>query len=94
MPTNRLLARLKRSYSCEESFEMSDREGFYENVENLIEFKDTLQWKSECEKTLKDSLEPAFDSLKNGEMRRLIGNTYICDQSPKVVAGLIEEFFM
>jgi haloalkane dehalogenase len=44
--------------------------------------------------TLKDSLEPAFKALKNGEMRRLVGNTYICDQSPEVMAGLIEEFFV
>jgi haloalkane dehalogenase len=44
--------------------------------------------------TLKDSLEPAFKALRNGEMRRLIGNTYICDQSPEVMAGLMEEFFV
>jgi haloalkane dehalogenase len=44
--------------------------------------------------TLKDSLEPTFKALKNGEMRRLSGNTYICDQSPEVMAGLIEEFFV
>lgn len=43
--------------------------------------------------TLKNSLEPAFKVLKNGEMRRLVGNTYICDQSPEVMAGLMEEFF-
>ncbi len=44
--------------------------------------------------TLKDSLEPAFKVLKTGEMRRLIGNTFICDQSPKVMANLMEEFFV
>ena len=43
--------------------------------------------------TLKNSLDPSFKVLKNGEMRRVIGNTYICDQSPKVVAEIIEEFF-
>jgi pimeloyl-ACP methyl ester carboxylesterase len=43
--------------------------------------------------TLKDSLEPAYKALKNGEMRRLTGNTYICDQSPEVIAGLMTEFF-
>jgi haloalkane dehalogenase len=43
--------------------------------------------------TLKDSLEPAYKVLKKGEMRRLIGNTFICDQSPDVIAGLMEEFF-
>lgn len=46
------------------------------------------------EDTLKNSLEPAFKVLKNGEMRRLIGNTYICDQSPDVMAGLMTEFFV
>lgn len=44
--------------------------------------------------TLKNSLEPAFRVLKNGEMRRLEGNTYICDQLPDVMAELIEEFFL
>jgi haloalkane dehalogenase len=44
--------------------------------------------------TLKDSLEPAYKVLKKGEMRRLIGNTFICDQSPEVIAGLMEEFFV
>jgi len=42
--------------------------------------------------TLKDSLEPAFHSVKNGVMKRVIGNTYICDQSPEVVADVIREF--
>ena len=44
--------------------------------------------------TLKDSLEPAFKALKNGEMRRLKGNTYICDQSPEIVSQIIKEFFV
>jgi haloalkane dehalogenase len=44
--------------------------------------------------TLKDSLEPAFKVLKKGEMRRLVGNTFICDQSPKVLANLMIEFFV
>jgi pimeloyl-ACP methyl ester carboxylesterase len=45
------------------------------------------------EDTLKDSLEPAFKALKNGEMRRLVGNTYICDHAPEVMAKLVKEFF-
>jgi pimeloyl-ACP methyl ester carboxylesterase len=44
--------------------------------------------------TLKDSLEPAYKGLKNGEMRRLEGNTYICDQSPEVMTDLMTEFFV
>jgi haloalkane dehalogenase len=44
--------------------------------------------------TLVNSLEPAYKVLKNGEMRRLVGNTFICDQSPEVIAGLMEEFFV
>mgnify|MGYP002223509988 CR=1 FL=1 len=43
--------------------------------------------------TLKNSLEPAFKVLKNGEMWRNIGNTYICDQSPEIVAGIMAEYF-
>ncbi len=43
--------------------------------------------------TLKDSLEHAFKVLKIGEMRRLSGNTFIYDQSPEVMANLMEEFF-
>lgn len=46
------------------------------------------------EDTLRDSLEPAFKALKNGEMRRLKGNTYICDQSPEAVSQIIKEFFV
>ena len=44
--------------------------------------------------TLKNSLEPAYKALKNGEIRHLIGNTYICDKSPEVMAKLMEEFFV
>ncbi len=44
--------------------------------------------------TLKESLEPAYKALKNGEMRRVIGNTYICDQSPEIVSAIFEEFFI
>ncbi len=44
--------------------------------------------------TLKDCIEPAFKALKNGEMRRLNGNTYICDNAPDVIAALMEEFFV
>ena len=43
--------------------------------------------------SLKDCLEPAYKALKKGEMRRLIGNTYICDQSPELVSNTIREFF-
>ena len=45
------------------------------------------------EDTLKNSLEPAFKVLKNGEIRKLKGNTYICDKSPKIVAKIIENYF-
>jgi haloalkane dehalogenase len=44
--------------------------------------------------TLKNSLQPAFNVLKKGEIKRVIGNTYICDQSPEIVAEIIEEFFI
>jgi haloalkane dehalogenase len=44
--------------------------------------------------TLKTSLEPAYKVLKKGEMRCLVGNTFICDQSPELMAGLMEEFFV
>jgi haloalkane dehalogenase len=44
--------------------------------------------------TLKDSLEPSFKALKKGQIRRVSGNTYICDQSPATVAKIIEEFFI
>lgn len=44
--------------------------------------------------TLVNSLEPAYKVLKQGEIRRLHGNTYICDQSPEVVANIIKDFFV
>ena len=44
--------------------------------------------------TLKDSLKSAYKVLKNGEMRRFVGNTFICDQSPEVMANLMVEFFV
>jgi pimeloyl-ACP methyl ester carboxylesterase len=44
--------------------------------------------------TLKFALEPAYKALKNGTMKRLDGNTYICDQSPEVMAKLMGEFFV
>jgi hypothetical protein len=50
LPTKRLLARFKRLQVCEESFELSDRDGVYENSDNLIEFKNTSEWKIEYEK--------------------------------------------
>ncbi len=50
MTTKRLLARFKRLHICEESFELSDRDGVYENPDNLIEFKNTSEWKTEYEK--------------------------------------------
>ena len=50
LPNKRLLARFKRLHICEESFELSDREGVYEKPDNLIEFKDTLEWKTEYKK--------------------------------------------
>ena len=43
--------------------------------------------------TVRDSLEPAFNALQNGTIKCLIGNTYICDQSPDAVAGIIREYF-
>lgn len=44
--------------------------------------------------TLKNSLEPAFRALQNGEMKQLKGNTYICDQSPEQITRIIEDFFI
>ncbi len=44
--------------------------------------------------TLKNSLKPSFKVLKNGEMRKLNGNTYICDQSPELMAEMMTEFFV
>lgn len=50
LPTKRILARFKRLHICEESFELSDRDGVYENPDNLIEFKDSLEWQNEYQK--------------------------------------------
>lgn len=44
--------------------------------------------------TLNDSLEPAFEALRNGKMHRIAGNTFVCDQSPKMMADLMREFFV
>lgn len=44
--------------------------------------------------TLRDALEPAYAALQHGEIRYLSGNTYICDQSPETVAGIIREYFV
>jgi haloalkane dehalogenase len=43
--------------------------------------------------TLRDSLEPAFKALQKGELRYLIGNTFICDRSPQTIAEVMIEFF-
>jgi hypothetical protein len=50
LPTKGLLARFKRLHICEESLGLSDRNGIYENPDNLIEFKNTSEWKTESEK--------------------------------------------
>ncbi len=50
LPTKRLLARFKRLHICEKSFELSDCEGVHKNHDNLIEFKETPEWKTEYEK--------------------------------------------
>jgi pimeloyl-ACP methyl ester carboxylesterase len=43
--------------------------------------------------TLLASLEPAYSILKNGKMKVIPGEgPYICDQNPRVVADVIEEF--
>jgi len=45
--------------------------------------------------TLKASLEPAFQVLRNGEMRVMAGEgPYICDQNPQAVADVIKEFIL
>ena len=44
--------------------------------------------------TLKNSLDAAFEVLKNGEIRALKGNTYICDNAPEVVAEVMAEYFL
>jgi pimeloyl-ACP methyl ester carboxylesterase len=45
--------------------------------------------------TLLSALEPAYDALKHGRMRRIPdANTYICDRWPEVVAEIVREFFV
>lgn len=45
--------------------------------------------------TLRASLEPAFDLLRNGQMWVISGEgPYICDQNPQVVADVIKEFIL
>jgi pimeloyl-ACP methyl ester carboxylesterase len=44
--------------------------------------------------TLKASLEPAYQLLRNGEMRVMAGEgPYICDQNPQAVAEILKSFF-
>jgi pimeloyl-ACP methyl ester carboxylesterase len=43
--------------------------------------------------TLRDSLEPAYRALQHGFLRRVTGNTYICDRDPDTVARIIRDFF-
>ncbi len=43
--------------------------------------------------TLRASLEPAFQLLRNGKVRVIAGQgPYICDQAPQVVADILREF--
>jgi pimeloyl-ACP methyl ester carboxylesterase len=45
--------------------------------------------------TLRASLEPAFNLLRNGQMRVISGEgPYICDQNPQAVADVIKEFML
>ena len=45
--------------------------------------------------TLKASLEPSYQLLRNGEMRVMAGEgPYICDQNPQTVADVIKEFIL
>jgi hypothetical protein len=56
-PTKRLLARLKSLHQCEESFELSDRDESERDLNReLIEFKETTEWRNEYEK-LKEILK-------------------------------------
>ena len=44
--------------------------------------------------TLRASLEPAFQLLRNGEMRVIAGEgAYICDTNPQAVAEILKSFF-
>jgi len=43
--------------------------------------------------TLRQSLEPAYQLLRNGEMRVIAGEgPYICDQNPQAVADILKNF--
>jgi len=45
--------------------------------------------------TLKASLEPAYQLLRNGKMRVMTGEgPYICDQNPQAVVDVIKEFIL
>jgi pimeloyl-ACP methyl ester carboxylesterase len=44
--------------------------------------------------TLRGALEPAHAVLRQGEIRCLRGNTYVCDRDPDAVAAIIREFFV
>ena len=45
--------------------------------------------------TLRASLEPAYQLLRNGTMRIITGEgPYICDQNPQAVADILKEFFV
>lgn len=45
--------------------------------------------------TLKASLEPAYQVLRNGRMRVMAGEgPYICDQNPQAVADVLKEFIL
>jgi pimeloyl-ACP methyl ester carboxylesterase len=44
--------------------------------------------------TLRASLEPAYQMLRNGEMRVITGEgPYICDQNPQAVTEILKSFF-
>lgn len=64
-PTKRLLARLKSLHQCEESFELSDRDESERSLNSdLIEFKQTDEWKTEYNK-LKEILKNREHITKN-----------------------------
>ena len=49
--TKRLLARLKCLHQCEQSFDLSDRDESERLLKvDYIEFKESLEWRRECEK--------------------------------------------
>jgi pimeloyl-ACP methyl ester carboxylesterase len=44
--------------------------------------------------TLRPSLEPSYQLLRNGQMRVIAGKgPYICDTNPQAVAGILKSFF-